>query len=380
MKVVMISTDRNIGSPHSAVSKRMAEYGSIVKELHIILFTNAAYQLGEGIIAPNVHLYPTLSRSKFFYILDAIRIGKKVLSSVYFGQTVITAQDPFETGLVGVALKGFAKTGLQIQIHTDAWGAHYRYANFLNWFRVTILARLTLPHADTVRAVSEKVRSDAVIFGHVPPKKIALMPVYVDVFAFAHAPVTIDLKMKYKQWSVVTLMASRLTKEKNVLLALKAFARVVKRYPKAGLVIVGTGSELPKLRRFVAWHKLEENVVFEEWQHDLSSYFQTADIFLNTSLYEGYGMSLVEAGASGTAVLTSKVGIAMDLLEDGRNALICPIGDGNCVYNKLVNLIENPLIRRSLGVELKSTLLLQAITKEVYLDRMKTSFEATIPQ
>lgn len=376
MRVLMISTDRNIGIPGSAVSKRMIEYGSIVKELHIIIFSKRTYVIPEKQIASNVYIYPTHSSNIFGYIFDAVKIGKRILAAAFFGQTIITTQDPFETGIVGVILKRFSKFPLQLQLHTDAWSTHFQFGGLFNFIRVTIIALITLLFADSVRVVSEKVRKDVIVRGHVVPKKVTILPVFVDAPLFAHAPVISDIHEKYSSKEILILMASRLTHEKNILLGLKAFSRLVKKYPNVGLVIVGQGDQLSRIKRYVSFHRLTNHVFLEDWQHEIASYMKTADIFLNTSNYEGYGMSVIEAGAAGKPVVTTRVGVAYDLLEDGRNALICPIGDANCLYTKLVSLLENPSLRRSLGQELQNTVLSKAVSKEVYLQQMKSSFES----
>jgi glycosyltransferase involved in cell wall biosynthesis len=343
-------------------------------ELHIVIFAIEHRDLAPKKIAPNVWVYPTNSKSKLNYIGDAIYIGKQILKNIYFGQTVITTQDPFESGIVGVFLKGASKFPLQVQLHTDAWDKHFMNHGILNWIRVNIIAPFVLKRVNGVRVVSEKIRRDVIQHGKLDPKIVSVLPIFVDVFYFANTPVVLDLHKKYPDWKTVILMTSRLTKEKNIHLALKVFRRIIKKYPDVGLVIVGDGPEKTKLINTVRRWKMEGNVSFEDWQHDLVSYFKTADIFLNTSLYEGYGMTLIEAGASGRSVVTTKVGVGYDFLEDGRNALVCPVGDEDCIYTKLVNILENPLIQKRLGAEIQKNILEKAVSKEEYLQKLKSLY------
>ena len=375
MRLLMISTDRNIFDLSSSVSKRMVEYGSLFDELHIIVFSKTSRNLVEGQIGQKVFLYPTSSSGRLSYIFDAVRIGKQILSQVYFGQTAITTQDPFETGVVGVRLRRTGKYPLQVQLHTDAWSPNFQYAGFLNWFRTTLLAPWVLRRADGIRVVSEKIRRDVIIHARLPAKKIFVLPIFVDVLPFSQALVTVDLHKKYPEWEIIVLVASRLEREKNVMLALKAFGKAVATHPNVGLVVVGEGAELAKLKRY-ANNKFPNNVAFEGWQNELISYYKTADIFLNTSFYEGYGMTIVEAGASGCPVLTTKVGVGYDLLEDGINALVCPVGDSECIYRKLVTLLENDHLRKSLGAELKNDVFANAISKEEYLKKFRSHFDS----
>jgi len=347
----------------------MIEYGNLFGELHIILFSVATNNLVAGQLSPNVWAYPTNASNRFLHIVKAIGIGREILRRVYFGETAITTQDPFETGIVGAVLAKLFSVPLQIQLHTDAWSVHFQYGSFLNWFRTTILSRITLRCAGGVRVVTKKVATDVALKGKVSPHIISVLPVTIGETSALTLEPPVDLH-------VILLMVSRLEPEKNISLGLKVFKSIHARYPHAGLVIVGSGSQDGALRREVKRLSLSDSVSFEGFKLDTTSYFESADIFLNTSLYEGYGMTLIEAGKAGLPVVTTLVGVAHDLLESGRNALICPVGDANCLNNNLVNLVENPSLRRSLGEELKKAVETQLLSKEEYLRNMKASFDS----
>jgi glycosyltransferase involved in cell wall biosynthesis len=103
------------------------------------------------------------------------------------------------------------------------------------------------------------------------------------------------LKEKYPKFETIFLVASRLTREKNIPAAIRAFAGS---NPKAGLVIIGDGPERNKLEAISSSLGLSQRILFEPWQGNLSRYFGSADAFLLPSLYEGYGLTLIEAKAS----------------------------------------------------------------------------------
>ena len=79
------------------------------------------------------------------------------------------------------------------------------------------------------------------------------------------------------------------------------------------LLIVGSGPEEGSLKCKVESLKLVEQIKFEPWSNDLPSYYKTADLFLLTSFYEGYGMTLVEANACGCPIVATDVGVAQEL-------------------------------------------------------------------
>jgi glycosyltransferase involved in cell wall biosynthesis len=154
----------------------------------------------------------------------------------------------------------------------------------------------------------------------------------VDVEKLKNTSVSIDLHKKYPQFKKIVLMASRLEKEKNIAFALLVWKKVSISVPEAGLVIVGSGGEESALKSLTQKLSLEKSVVFEPWTNELSSYYKTADVFLLTSLFEGYGMTLVEANTLGCAIVSSDVGIAPEL----SNTTVCPVNNEECFVPALV--------------------------------------------
>ena len=143
-------------------------------------------------------------------------------------------------------------------------------------------------------------------------------------------------------------MVSRLQKEKDVGLAIDVFKAVSEAKADVALVIVGDGSERKNLEAKVRNFGLEKKVFFEGWQSDILSYYKTADVYLSTSLYEGYGLSLVEALASGLPVVTTDVGIAGDYVLGNINALVCSPGDSECIERALKRILSDDKLREKL--------------------------------
>jgi len=377
MRVIMISTDRNIFTKESAVAQRMIEYGKVLGELHIIILSLARSGFEPFSLSPEVKIHPTQSPSRLKYIGDAIFIGEAIARQLYFGETVISAQDPFETGIVGVYLKRKTKFPLQIQIHTDLFTREFYDGSLLNWLRFQI-SRFTLKKANRVRVVREKIGRDVALYRKVDPKIITVLPIFVDVEALRAKPITVDLKKKYSQFAKIVLMASRLTSEKRVRVGIEVFANTAKIIPDLGMVIVGSGEEEGDLKKLVKKLGLENRVCFETWQQDISSYYKTADLFFNTSLFEGYGLTLAEAAAVGCPVLTTRVGIAIDFFHDGRDALICPQGDVQCFSNKMITFFSNSAMKKSIGSAAFELMSDVRMTHQAYLDKYKKALESMI--
>jgi glycosyltransferase involved in cell wall biosynthesis len=341
IKVLMISTDAKILEEGSAVCARMREYGKEFLELHIIVFTGkkAGGSFGKRSIAPNVFIYPTNSVSKIFYVTDAIRIGTEIISENGFDDknSVITTQDPFETGLVGMRLAKSTGVALHVQIHTDLNSPYFK-RGILNKIRL-LVAKRTLQYAQAVRAVSERIR---VSLSPIISVKAEVLPIYADVRSIQSARAVASLRSKYPQFKKIALIASRLTKEKDISMALEAFAVATKNDRSVGLVIVGAGPEKDHVYARVGTLGLNDRVVFESWadRATVISYMKTCDIFLSSSLYEGYGLSMLEAYAAGAVLVATDAGIAVELAGE-----VCEPGD---------KLAFMHLIERALNGDLKN--------------------------
>lgn len=368
----MISSDRNILVPGSAVGERMKEYGGLAEELHIVLLSDRAHGLEDAQLGKNVWVYPTNSSIKYFRPWDAARLGKKVVFDRKFvrGLSVVTTQDPFECGLAGLKIKSKWRLPLEVQLHTDPFSPYF--TGFFNYLRKRI-AKKVLKKADSVRCVSSAVAEEVVV--RTGREKVFVLPIYVDAEKLVSAPITFDLHARYG-WRFVLLSVARLESEKNLGLALQILARVRERFADTGLVIVGTGSEEKSLRSLAKHLKLDGFVEFAGWQSDLASFYRTANVFLQTSHFEGYGLALVEAGLSGLPVVSTPVGIAQEL-HNGQDAYICREGDVAGFATAITDLIENNFKRENLQINLKRTLESKLISKDDYLSRMKSAWEST---
>lgn len=385
-KILSIGSDKGVFREGSAVQKRILKQGQYLQELHVIVFTCVFghKELHKIQIGKNIWLYPTRSLSKILYIYDAIKLGKKILKDINLSNdsddsVIITSQDPFESGFVGMKLKIFYNLPLQIQVHTDFLSPYFSHT-LLNRIRTRIALR-TLLRANRIRVVSKRIKKGLVELLKINPDKITVLPVFVDIGLLCKEnPLGVNLRKKYPQFDFIILMASRLTSEKNISLGIMAFAKVQKNFPKAGMVIVGSGRELSKLKKLVSVLGLAQSVIFENWQNDLASYYKTADLFLLTSLYEGFGMTLIESAVVGCPIITTEVGIVGDLFLDKEHLLVCPVQDKDCFAEQIISIISYNKNMEIMKGNAKSKVLrmfdldIDGYTKEYINEIMKTTY------
>ncbi|MDO8482021.1 MAG: glycosyltransferase [bacterium] len=309
MKVLQIGTDRSIFDPNSVSASRMREYGKRFGELEIIVFSLRKPRMPVVRLGENVRVSPTDSFSRVLYVLDAVWIGLALPKP-----DVISVQDPFEAGIAGWIIARLRGVSLHVQVHTDFLSPEYARHSSLNWLRV-LVAGFVLRRADRIRVVSERVKNSIGKKYHLRAT-VTVLPIFVDVGRFRNVRPDESLTKRFSEFRTKLLVVSRLEPEKGVELAIRAFASSA---PKdACLIIVGEGSEKASLARLAKTLGLSNRVFFEGSAAPIK-YYKLANLILATSLYEGYGMVIIEALASGVPVLSTDVGIARE-----AGAIIAP--------------------------------------------------------
>lgn len=314
---IMISTDRLIFLEKSAVRSRMIEYSKLYKELHIIVFSMERFEPFQ--ISQNCTVYSTNSFIRWNYVTNAYKIGKKIIKeSNKEMPLLVTCQDPFETALVGKRLANLRENSeLLIQIHTDLFGEHFTDSrvgllpSVLNKIRL-LISKTTLPHAQVIRVVSEKI-AESLIKKGISPDKIILKPIPVKIDHIENKNPSFNLRERFPQFNKIIIMVSRLEAEKNISMALESMKIIQGQIPSVGLIIVGSGSKIGQLKKQAYKLKIEANTAFVGWQTDLLPYYKGCDVFLSTSWYEGYGMVFKEAQTAGCRIVSTDVGIAREV-------------------------------------------------------------------
>lgn len=366
MNVLMLSTDARIFEQGVEVRARMRGYGRAFDELRIIVLARGRGEVREEQIGENVFAYRA-SRSPFSWYPIARRMLRQG------GDWVITAQDPCEIGLIGWLLARRFRLPLQLQVHTDFLSPWFSRESWKNRLRVR-LAKFLIPRADRIRVVSERIRESLVASGYTPvANRVTVLPIFVPPLSGSG---TVDLHKKYPGYDRIILMASRLTREKNILMAIEAMrgltrtngnARGQARTQNPLLLIVGGGPELENLRRTTHDLRLTDNIKFESWTDDLASYYKAADCLLITSNYEGYGRTAIEAMAAGLPVVMTDVGLAGEVVRNGESGLVVPVGDTAALVSALERVLGDAALRDKLAAGARATA--QVIrSEEAYLE------------
>lgn len=130
------------------------------------------------------------------------------------------------------------------------------------------------------------------------------------------------------------LCAGRLLDHKNFDLVVDAIAEIRLEDPDVRCLIIGGGPEEASLQRRIAELGLGDHVLlrpFVESSSQLYGLMKSAKMLVLPSIREGFGLVTIEANACGIPVVTTRhpENAARDLIEDGRNGLLCEAAAGD---------------------------------------------------
>ena len=148
---------------------------------------------------------------------------------------------------------------------------------------------------------------------------------------------------------VVIGTAGRLEIEKghNRLIDLAVILK--KRGLKFKLLIAGSGRLRKKLERYAAKREVSDRVVFMGFIEEMKSFMDSIDIFLLSSLWEGFGYVIIESMASSTPVVAFDLSSTGEIIEDGKTGFLVPPGDISCMAEKVTDLIYDNDLRKKTG-------------------------------
>jgi len=147
---------------------------------------------------------------------------------------------------------------------------------------------------------------------------------------------------------VVGIIA-RLSEVKGHIYLIEAMSLVLKDIPDAQLVIAGEGKMQDELLSLVKRLKMEKSVLFVPTINDTRDILAALDLFVLPSLEEGLGLSLMEAMASGIAVIGSDVGGIKSLIQNDYNGLLVASRDVRELSFAIKKLLKDPEKRKNFG-------------------------------
>ena len=149
------------------------------------------------------------------------------------------------------------------------------------------------------------------------------------------------------------LTVGRLERRKGVDVLVRALtSRAWHVYPDLKAQFVGRDSDVSHayLRGLAPAHRRDQ-LVFPGFvnRKQLPYYYSQSTLYVAPTLYETFGYTVLEAMASGLAVIASRTGAIPELVEDGITGLLVPPGDAEALADALLTLLADPARRAAMG-------------------------------
>ena len=215
------------------------------------------------------------------------------------------------------------------------------------WFLTLMMPRF-LRVADAVIAVSECTKRDAVRYYGIPEEKIIVIYEGVNPRFRPAGPETVAaVRQKYGLPERFILYVGTIEPRKNLTTLLEAFHHLTTLQPcDLRLVIVGKRGWLYEgFFRRLRELGLEERVHFTGYvpDEDLPALYSAADLFVFPSLYEGFGLPVLEAMACGTPVVCSNTSSLPEVAGDA--ALLVPPTDVRGLAEAMARVLTDETLR-----------------------------------
>jgi glycogen synthase len=143
------------------------------------------------------------------------------------------------------------------------------------------------------------------------------------------------------------LALGRVVHRKGFDLLIEAWSRIAAAHPDVGLVVGGTGPELPALQSLVRAHRLERNVHLAGpmSRTDVAAAMRAAEVFAMPSRIEAFGIVLLEAWRAGTPAVASSNGGASEFIDDGITGLLVDPCDTPSLARGIDRLLGDAALR-----------------------------------
>jgi glycosyltransferase involved in cell wall biosynthesis len=160
----------------------------------------------------------------------------------------------------------------------------------------------------------------------------------------------------------------------------KDFARLIEAFEVATigrddvvLLIVG-GGDRGALARLITESGLNDKVILAGRREDIASVINSFDVFVHSSLAESFGMVFIEAFALGKPIVSTIVGVAPEIIQDGVNGFLAETGNTKSLAAAMTKMFEQKEIWKEMGengrqiAEAFAVQKTQAICDEFYLN------------
>lgn len=317
-RILMISGDRSLArGDKGAFFNTLSELRKYFEKIDIIC-PPSNLKINSNNIFENVTIYPSswpLIFQPLWILWQGLRLNRKHKYDVM----VVHEFPPFYNGIGAILLS--LVTGLKYLLEIHHIPGYPRSADLkekIYLFLTRVFIGIDSFFANKIRVVNKQETPQFLIKAGVNRKKLIYCPsFYIDYSVFRPCP---EVEKRYD-----FIFVARLESNKGILNLIDSIKILKKSRPGIKLLLVGKGSLLDSLKNIIKEQQLDNNIFFSDWlatSSDVAKAYCSARIFINPSFNEGGPRVLLEAMACGLPVISTPVGIAKDVINEGVNGWI----------------------------------------------------------
>jgi len=300
---------------------------------------------GEGV---RVITVPSLVRRiSPFYDLKAFFALIKILR---YERPHIVHTHTSKAGILGRWAAFIAR--VPVIVHTPHGHVFWGYFGRLKTGIFILLEKISALITDRLVVLTEQEKNDHLHFHIAPENKFSEVHSGINLDRFSNTsvdPAAMKKKLTIPEGNLVVGTTGRLTHIKGHRYLIEAAGKIVSSKPDTTFVFLGDGELLDELKNMASISSIEENIKFLGWRQDVAEVMSTFDVFVLPSLNEGMGRVLVEAMALGKPIVASDIGGIPNLVVNGENGYLVPVGDVETLAVKIITLLDDPGKREKMG-------------------------------
>jgi N-acetyl-alpha-D-glucosaminyl L-malate synthase BshA len=213
-----------------------------------------------------------------------------------------------------------------------------------NFFDIT---KFSIERSDKVTAVSEFLRSETLRAFGCAGCNIRVIPNFVNLDEYRPSDAPHREGLAPEGHKIIS-HTSNFREVKRVKDVIRIFSRIRRAMP-ATLLMIGDGPERGDAEREAETLEVCGDVRFLGRLDRVVELMQATDLFLLPSQSESFGLAALEAMACGAPVVASRAGGLPEVIEDGVNGILEPVGSVEAMGRRAVELLRDPPRHRALG-------------------------------
>jgi glycosyltransferase involved in cell wall biosynthesis len=333
----------------SLAYQRYASYSDLFEEVHVIVLTEGDTTFDSVKLAPNVWVYPTNSARWWMYPIDIYRVIKRQLFFAgLFRADIVSANDPFELGLMGYMVSKWWKVAFSLEASERLFDPDFLDESDDNPYRMWF-SRMVLPRADRIRARNTHLKEQLTQELKLSSDRIDVIPRHVELTGLGAIKTNSFLKEQYPHFTFYIVVASPLETDSGVDIALNAASHVLRQYPSICMVIFGYGKAQKKLEALVKEKGLVGKVFFEPTPDDLASYLASADLLMVPRRTARSEETLLAAAGVALPIIATTDAVLPEVFVDRESALITKPGDLGSMITSITAYMNDSVMRKRFG-------------------------------